>query len=363
MFVRKIIVAFLFMAPLEALAFDEVHRCDEVAAHPQDPGRWAAGMTDGDLVPAPAMSFCTAAVQAHPDVARFQFQLARAYWAAGRHGDAMPILYALADENHAGAMVYLAMAHEAGLGGVRPDPDLAGRFRGLAEAGGFVVVSGPNRSTAAAAELEFNPTIYNQPSMIRSLHDGRLDALRVAGIGDIVEFSGVKKEFVYLAGLHASFANPVSRIMDRQCVLMHKPAVGERLVSMAMDQSGVMNDPNVALGKLAKLVTDGIRNPQALVQQEMNTKLLRQMGEQDGERLLVAHGCASDVTRRIYANLEAYVTGTRPVTGAGSASGETTPAGVASPESDSAAALRTRWAERDRQRLLDAARDAASRGN
>jgi hypothetical protein len=56
------------------------HDCDTLAAHPSDPDRVGAGVVDGRLKPAAAIAACQVAIRENPEVARFHFQLSRAYW-------------------------------------------------------------------------------------------------------------------------------------------------------------------------------------------------------------------------------------------------------------------------------------------
>ena len=365
-FVRLIAVATL-VATFPAAAFEDVHRCDEFAAHPADPERWASGVADADIIPGPAVAFCKAAANEHPDVSRFRFQLARAYWAAGRQEDAVPLLLAMAEQEHGPSLAYLSTALQRGLGGMAKDPALAERFAERAAAAGFasapaVVAPSPQATRQPVAARAFNSAMYNQPGVIGALHDGRLEAMRIDGVGQGVDYVPLSQELVYLSGLHNSFADPVSRVLDRDCVLLHKPAVGERLVARAMNEAfggslgagGLDGLAQEGWGMIGRMMSDLAKGDVGgMAQKGRNTELLRQMGEQDGERLLVAHGCASDVARRIYGNLEAFVTGTDPVRLDGAES-----AGAAAPtiDSENAAELRRRWGERERARELDAAR-------
>lgn len=352
------VLAIFFLPPVSLYAYDEVHRCDEFAAHPADPQRWASGVTDDDIVPGPAISFCQSAVNEHPDVARFRFQLARAFWAADRYDDATPLLLSLAKENHAPSLAYLGMALERGLGS-KIDSELSKELSSRATAAGFTMTTPAPAMPSPPAEPSFDRTIYNQPGVIGALHDGQFETMRIAGVGQTMDYVPLAQEMIYLSGLHNSFASPISRVLDRDCVLLHKPAVGERLVSRVMSEafggeagmSSLDGMSRQGWGMIGRMMTDLAKGDMgAMMQKERNTELLRQMGEQDGERLLVAHGCRSDVTRRIYANLEAFVTGSSPVAQT-SVDDSTAPV-----ESKNAQTLRQQWDERERLREINAAR-------
>ena len=90
--------------------------CDRLAAHPEDPRKAAAGLAWHLFDPEPAIPACEAALRAHPEVPRFQFQLARALHKAGRHGEAVPLYRRAAKRNYAAAQVNLGRLHAEGLG-------------------------------------------------------------------------------------------------------------------------------------------------------------------------------------------------------------------------------------------------------
>ena len=338
-----------------AHAYEDVHRCDEVAAHPDDPERWAEGVADADLIPAPAARFCSAAVAEHADAPRFRFQLARAHWVAKHYDDAIPLFIDVAERyDYPIAWTYLALAADAGLGPMARNPELARQMAERAASAGFSVELGSAAQTATAPA--FDPSVFNQPHVVAALYNGDFDRLFVSGIGQTMDYVPLSQELIYMTGLHNSFASRINRIMDRDCALIYKPAVQDRL--LASITSGVFGDAQgrdalaekgfELMGRLMRDVAQG--DLQGMVAKERNTTLLRQMGEQDGERLLVAHGCASDVVRQIYANLEAFVAGTPPVTlSAGSA--------AAPAQSARGQQLRQQWDAREQRRQLEEARE------
>ena len=79
-FSNVFVATFAFGATAVALAgsafaqkYQEVHRCDELAAHPANPNRWAKGVEDENIVPAPSLKSCTQAVEAYPSQRRLAF--------------------------------------------------------------------------------------------------------------------------------------------------------------------------------------------------------------------------------------------------------------------------------------------------
>src|SRR3546814_3119519 len=98
-------------APATSKTFEAVHRCDDLAAHPDDPGRWAEGVYDDAIVPGPSIKACGDAVQAYPETARFHFQHGRALWAAKRHEEAVQAFLRAEGMDYGPAYAYLGDAH------------------------------------------------------------------------------------------------------------------------------------------------------------------------------------------------------------------------------------------------------------
>jgi TPR repeat protein len=112
--------------------------CDELAAHPEDPGKTAAGIADDDLMPMAAIAACEAAVTSTPDNPRLLFQLGRAYWADDEVDDAMAAFLESERLGYAPAYFYLALAYQQGLViDEAPDAAAADEMFLLAASAGF----------------------------------------------------------------------------------------------------------------------------------------------------------------------------------------------------------------------------------
>src|ERR1044071_5600368 len=74
------------------VGLQEVSDCDTYAAHPADVNRWAAGVSDGAIIPGLAVQRCSAAVSKSSKTPRFHFQLGRALLASGRAKEALTAL-------------------------------------------------------------------------------------------------------------------------------------------------------------------------------------------------------------------------------------------------------------------------------
>ena len=87
----------------------ELHRCDELAAHPDDPqkSRRARGVADNAIDLESAISACLDALEEWPDESRFAFQLGRTLMLGDMVNDAQGFLQDAADGGHAAASFFL----------------------------------------------------------------------------------------------------------------------------------------------------------------------------------------------------------------------------------------------------------------
>lgn len=65
----------------------DITRCDELASHPDDPERVAEGIPQSAVDIDAGLTACHEAVEADPSNPRLNYQLARLYGYAGRHGE------------------------------------------------------------------------------------------------------------------------------------------------------------------------------------------------------------------------------------------------------------------------------------
>jgi len=185
--------------------------CDDLAAHPEDRGRKGPGVEDDKIAPA-AVETCTLAVRQNPDEPRLHFQLGRAYWAAGRHDEALDSFLKAEESGYAPAYFYLGQAYERGLvEGRRADPAAARNLYVLAAAEEF----GP--AVRAYQELmSFEPDFseFKQPAFLQALYEGNFDELNKTRMKAIFYVQGIHK---FLALTRADFedADPACpRIVD-----------------------------------------------------------------------------------------------------------------------------------------------------
>ncbi|WP_425039322.1 hypothetical protein [Primorskyibacter sp. S187A] len=342
-----LVAAALLSAPTLTSAQTELHECDTYAAHPNDPNRWAAGVLDDEIVPGPAVKYCIDAVETYPEEPRFQFQLGRALWAANLLEDGTAVFLALEEGYDYGPVyAYLADAFYFGIGGVEIDEEFAVSLYEIAAGTGFepalaaldelagitedvqtaalAPAAAPAQQVVAAPapppEPKFNPASYSQPGLIRALYDGNLKGVQVKGFGKS-NYAGVDNVWIYLAAFHGEFAGSFN-IKDPSCVQLYDVRLDKRLKQRVIDKA-FGNDLNIGLGSgqvptkgfemMGQMLQDLTQGGMGrMVAMEQNAAALQASGAQDGGKLIIGHGCQSQVTQRIYANLRAYVTGSAP---------------------------------------------------
>lgn len=135
-----------------------IRQCDALAAHPDDPEAFAKGVPESTLNAARAIAACSEAVRHDKTSPRLLFQLARAYLKAGRVEDALDQLIAAAEQEHGGALAYLADVVLDGAPGIEADPAMARGLYERAVASGFEparkVLAGFEDMTDAYAKAE-----------------------------------------------------------------------------------------------------------------------------------------------------------------------------------------------------------------
>lgn len=92
-----------------------VTRCDELAAHPNDPDRVTAGVSERLVDTAAAIAACQQAVAADPGNGRLNYQLARSLGYAGRGKEAAPFREAAVKADYPQALFVVGYIHLFGL--------------------------------------------------------------------------------------------------------------------------------------------------------------------------------------------------------------------------------------------------------
>ena len=369
--VSALILGLGFSAALSAASFAEeyqdTHACDEFAAHPADPNRWAAGVDDVDIIPGPAVKHCRDAVKRHSETARFHFQLGRALWANNRMDEGLQsFLEAEETFQYGPAYAYLGDAYMYGIAGVEVAQGLAGTLYQIADEEGFapagdvlaaLVDEAPSEAepfaafetTPQAAEPAPEPQpqdtqqntvetaqptqtrqaekplrldLFHEKKAIQALYDGDLKALRMGEVA----YLNVDKSFIYLSGFIEPFQENLN-FRDETCIFLANPNL-QRMLSFKIARgtptggmllgNGRSLEQNLdagaaqgfqMLGEMFRGMQSGQGAYTGGLGDLARTGVLKENGVKDATRLIATHGCSSATVRRIFANIEVYVSG------------------------------------------------------
>lgn len=105
-----------------------VTRCDELAAHPNDPDRVTAGVPERLVDTKAAIAACQQAVSAEPANGRLNYQLARSLGYAGRGKEAAPFREAAVKADYPQALFVVGYIHLFGLNDAPVDACKAGEL-------------------------------------------------------------------------------------------------------------------------------------------------------------------------------------------------------------------------------------------
>ncbi len=264
--------------------FKGVHECDNLAGHPADPERTAAGVADDAINAEAAIEACLAAVEEHDKTPRFRFQLARALLRAEMYGEAVPLLDAAVEEEHAASAAYLGDMYQVGAG-VKADWKKAMSLYKTALEGGFQPAAAALDAirTAHARDI-FDPKGYEEPMIVAGMYSGNF------------------KSITYNPRFTRVYLGHMLTVMEVNCPVEVSPRLKGALDKTEMRRFTPDN--------MLKLFTEGMQtmgrvlnNPGLLVESEMVPK----QAARDASILLRRHGCDSEVTKQFLANVETYV--------------------------------------------------------
>jgi tetratricopeptide (TPR) repeat protein len=275
--------------------------CDSLAAHPDDKGRMGPGVADEALAPDLAIERCTSAVKAAPRVARFHFQLGRAYWAAKRYDEALDALLKAEELNYAPAYFYLGQAFEKGLiEGQQADPETARQFYMIAASEGFApaVRAYQGDSGAGAPVIDFSE--FKQPALLQALYEGNLDAL----------LKDRPKTISYIMGIYAFLhmsrdAFPPNEY-DETCSPQADPEVRNQMNRIGKVEMLGLDPDATLLGSFADLSRKGYDSnflAQLKVWETVATD-----GTDDFYLFVYDYGtCEGEAAQRVYATIKRFV--------------------------------------------------------
>jgi hypothetical protein len=312
--------------------FEGVHKCDEYAAHPDDPGKWASGVSEDELIPGPAVKFCTDAVKKYPDTPRFHFQLGRALIKANQTTKAFNSLKVAAEEDNGPAFAYLADFYRFGVI-VKKDFKTAERYYDLASKFGFTPAeeekqamlgnSSHNEDSqvssacndpyakARACDKQFRIDGFtSMASILKDLHDGEFDSVKNESQWDVT---------FYLTKIQASLEEKYN-MQDEACSSYADPRVSQALYHKHMAARGMNTKSGnlaqtgqVALTQTLKMLAGAMKDGGAgFMNNVMEVDLIERSANKDAVGLTKYYGCESPVFKRLYDNISAYAFDRQP---------------------------------------------------
>lgn len=332
---------------------EELTKCDEYAAHPDDPGRWAEGVTEDELIPGPAVKFCTEAVNEYPQSPRFQFQLGRALLKAEQYDQAIEALTEAANMDYGPAYAYLADIYRFGVLG-KPDTETAAAYYDIAIASGFApaqeakqsmlgegneqqdiplvgkgLVAPRQKAEATIAETEEEVSYYEQPEkplahaksfdpsgfasgeILSAVYEGDFSTLRSLNQYGLIR---------YLSLINNYFAQDFNMI-DESCSAFADPALTRQFINKSLSSTGLYDSNQMptqdGVGKMINMYAQMLKNPNMMTNVATDLSVIDASAKKDGVRLAQQYGCKSDVVHRIYGNMASYLRDSEPVSASG----------------------------------------------
>jgi hypothetical protein len=311
------LVSVPFLTGAVAAEYEDVHRCDEVAAHPNDKQKWGPGVTDESLAPPLVIKFCGEAIRQHPDTPRFHFQLARAYWLAQRYKEAVEHFSIAARKGHAAAHAYLGDAYLSGQGGLPADTARATRSYQAAAEGGFE----PAKESLARSQKDIERSTFSLkgftlPRLIEPLYKGDFSGLNEMDRPYKYQLA------LYLNEFHKYFEESDYRLIQdthaqnpAACRLLFDPELDRILLNyMTYENNPLGNTNQEQVQNLLRGFIDmykgaGTMGMRAFSEPMMNLEVVKKQGTQDAIHLVAAYGCESDITKQIYRNIKPLLLG------------------------------------------------------
>jgi tetratricopeptide (TPR) repeat protein len=271
--------------------------CDSLAGHPEDKGRLrtVTGVADEKILSHLAIEKCSQAVRQSPTMARFHFQLGRAYWAAKRYDEALDAFLKAEEMEYAPAYFYLGQAYEQGLiEGEKADPAAAQNLYMIAASEGFEPAV---RAYQGSRGDEPDFSEFKQPALLQALYEGNLEALN----------KDRRLALLYIRGIYNLLeAEPDFEGADPTCRKIVDRATAKEL-------SRIVRVEILKLDPEPSLLTDGLfalqcqRDP-ACVEKFKRDAVFIQEGTEDFYLFAYDYGtCEGAAVGKVYATIKRFV--------------------------------------------------------
>lgn len=291
-----------------------VQECDALAAHPDDPEAFTAGISDEKLNAPTAIRACEAAVKAEPQTPRLHFQLARGYLKANNIESAIEQLIAAGEQGHGAALAFLADLHVEGAPGIDADPALARSLYERSVASGFqpakkILAEFEDKTDEyAKAEAEENVAAkssvatnsatlkpYVMPEIIENIYNRKFDDIRF-------NESWTKEYLFNIADNIRAICESHFTQREVDSLMANAKADHYRIGQAAVGAA--------VLGSMAALV-DALKNPGAYMPQAASSGSVSEdpfdVAMKDTEALFQRHMCKTPGLAQFSKNLKAFV--------------------------------------------------------
>ena len=299
------ILAYHEAAADDAQASAALSQCDALASHPNDPGRFSAGVPDDQLAPGRDIPICEAAAKLNPDQARAWFELGRVYWSAHRDTEALSAFVEAAKRDYAPAMKYIgdAFLHGRGLPtDFQQDAYTAKAWYEKSSAGFPDGMNALHDLEDYLAKNQFDKSIFQNQEFMTKLYSNQFDPE-----SEDMFFNS------YLTAFMEKLRSQEMFFMDQLCapqiteftlikIRLHKdkslgkPAIDNTNYTPSL--AGYMNNPGAYL--LSGL-TGGITESMNSTPLQMTTD----QGTNDAIALERHYGCNSNIVKTITCNIAA----------------------------------------------------------
>jgi hypothetical protein len=268
----------------------EKARCAALAADPNDPGRAAKPVPDGDFVPAQAIEACEVAARLDPNDPQVRFELGRSYWLARRDSEALEQFGWAAKGGYAAAAKFLGDAYYFGRGLPPREeqnfPAALDWYKKARDAGYPGAADLVETTERTIRKNTFDASVFQRGDYMTLLYENRLKDVD----------SPVAMAF-YLQGV-------VSRLDDEQTVFMDPKC------KPLLNYIGNFVIQNGQLLAIAKVLADGDKDKSGRpiligALSFVAGSMFRDQGNRDGIILWDGdhYGCDSAVTKKIVSNI------------------------------------------------------------
>lgn len=287
----------------------EMSRCDQLAAHPDDPAAIAEGTDDGSIDTVSAIPACEEALSSDERNPRLQFQLGRSYWEADQDADAIDLFRdAAIGGDYAAAYAFLGIAYEYGYVTGDPETEIARSLYMIAVDKGFSRASGlldslapnhPMNHDESTAAVEFSE--YYQPSLLQNIYDRKFNNLNDESL----------KVVLYLRGMYEFFKQEVNWF-DLRCAHLHDTRLVQKVIRNLMGAEGRNASPNAEaiVSQIMTAVQEKLQSGDiaGLITGAMEMQILQDEGKRDAGRLVTDNdnNCEAQTIKTLYKNAQYF---------------------------------------------------------